>query len=101
MFKRFTLGVKFNLILLVVFLIGAASSWFAIDYVMDYQAEGQVAANAKILLHTMKAVRYYTTKDTAPPLKQLQQTQNSFIPESVPGFSASQVFKYFSDPDPK
>ncbi len=115
MFKRFKLGTQFNLILLLVFIVGATTSWFALDFVMQKQAAAQVSAHATLLLQTMNSVRKYTSDNTGPELKDLhawvkqipepandakkaedlRKLKNSFISETVPGFSASTVFKNF------
>jgi PAS domain S-box-containing protein len=93
--SRLTLGAKFNLILLAVFLAGAAGSWFALVSVMERNSEQQVAADADILLKAMNAVRDYTSTNLGPSLKRLQAQEGGFLPETVPGFSARTVFENF------
>ena len=93
--SRFSLGAKFNLILLAVFVVGAAGSWFALASVMEANSERQVAADADILLKAMNAVRDYTSTNVGPHLKRVQATEGVFLPETVPGFSARTVFDGF------
>ncbi len=93
--SRLSLGAKFNLILLAVFLTGAAGSWFALASVMERHSEQQVAADADILLKAMNAVRDYTSTNVGPSLKKLQAKEGVFLAETVPGFSARTVFENF------
>ncbi len=95
MLKRFRLGAKFNLILLGVFLVGTAVSWAAIDWIMRHQAAGQVATDSDMLRKTMNSVRDYTSKNVGPHLKAEQKRAQTFIKETVPGFSAREVFENF------
>ncbi len=93
--SRLSLGAKFNLILLGVFLVGAAGAWFALASVMEHHSERQVAADADILLKAMNAVRDYTSTNVGPNLKKLQAKEGVFLAETVPGFSARTVFENF------
>ena len=92
---RLSLGTKFNLILLAVFVVGAAGSWFALAHVMERYSERTVAADANILLAAMNAVRDYTSTNVGPNLKKVQAKEGIFLPETVPGFGARTVFEGF------
>ncbi|MDB5296381.1 MAG: histidine kinase, partial [Phycisphaerales bacterium] len=96
---RLGLGAKFNLILLAVFLVGAATSWFALNEVAGRRAQGQVAANSDMLRKAMNSVRDYTGGNIGPHLKPLQAERQTFIPETVPGFAAREVFERFRQQD--
>ena len=93
MLTRFKLGTKFNLILLIVFLVGAATSWFALSVIMERQSASTVAADANMLLKTMNSVRDYTSNNVNKHLKPLQKKTSTFITETVPGYSAREVFE--------
>ena len=93
--SRLSLGAKFNLILLAVFVVGAAGSWFALSSVMERHSEQRVAADADILLKAMNAVHDYTSTSVGPKLKRLQAAEDGFLPETVPGFRARTVFDAF------
>ena len=95
MLSRLSLGAKFNLILLLVFVVGAVASWFALVTVMEHSSERQVTADADILLKAMNAVRDYTTNNVGPNLKKLQAKEGMFLAETVPGFGARTVFEGF------
>jgi PAS domain S-box-containing protein len=95
MFNRLSLGGKFNLILLVVFFAGGVMSWFALNAITARHAAKDMAADSNMLRTAMTAVRDYTGKNVAPQLKKVQETDPKFIAETVPGFSAREVFEYF------
>ena len=99
MFNRLRLGPKFNLILLAVFMAGAATSWAALNVIMRRQAENQVAADSDMLRKTMNSVREYTSNNAGPHLKAEQKRSTTFIKETVPGFSAREVFENFRKKD--
>jgi PAS domain S-box-containing protein len=93
--RRLTLGAKFNLVLLSVFVLGAITSWLSLKFLMLQHAEHQVAANADLLMKTLTSVRDYTSMDVGPKLKEFQAMQHKFVAETVPGFSAWRVSDYF------
>ena len=95
MFSRFSLGAKFNLILLLVFVFGSIAGYVSLQYVMQKRSQQQVANDADMLLKTMNAVRDYTSQNVGPHLKMMQETSPNFIAETVPGFSAREVFEQF------
>src|SRR5207248_10238600 len=55
----------------------------------------RVSADADMLLKAMNSVRDYTSKNVNTHLKPLQKQTPTFIKETVPGFSAREVFEYF------
>jgi PAS domain S-box-containing protein len=102
---RMSLGTKFNLIMLVVFLAGIALSWIFIAKITRRNAEEKVAGSADELLNVMNSVRRYTTENVKPALKAqmgdrdgdiFASTDGKFIKESVPGFASVKTFEYFS-----
>ncbi len=99
MLNRLRLGPKFNLILLAVFIVGAITSWAALKLIMQRQAESEVAADSDMLRKTMNSVREYTSNNAGPHLKAEQKRTATFIKETVPGFSAREVFEYFRKKD--
>jgi hypothetical protein len=70
-FGRLTLGAKFTLLLAMVFLAGMVLSWFALSRALQNEAEREVMAKAKMLLHARLAVRQYTTEDINRHVKPL------------------------------
>ncbi len=95
LFGRLNLGAKFTLLLALVFIAGMALSWFALSQALQGKAEREVVSKAQILLKTMNSVRQYTTENINPHFKPLIDPKGDFISETVPGYSALQVFEYF------
>jgi len=76
-----SLGARFNLILIAVFVMGAAVSWSALNVIMLKYAERQAATNADGIRTAMSSVRDYTREDVSRWLQQLQTEKDIFIPE--------------------
>lgn len=95
MFKTITLSTKFTLLLGLALLIGLVASSVALWQGLSQRAEQEIAERALLLIDTMTSVRTYTSDHINPLLKDEIATQPVFIPESVPSFSARQVFEAF------
>jgi signal transduction histidine kinase/CheY-like chemotaxis protein len=95
MLERLKLGSKFTLLLTLVFLGGIILSGVTLSSAMQRKAEEEVTNTAKILTQTMNSVRSYTSNNIQPLLKQRLQTEPKFISETVPAYSARQVFEGF------
>jgi hypothetical protein len=94
-YRNASLGVKFTLILTAVFLLGIVVSGFALYQAAQARAQDEITARGDVLLNTMNAVRRYTSGHVNPLLAPQMETQDRFIPESVPAFSARTVFEEF------
>src|ERR1700704_688807 len=92
---RLSLGTKFTLLLALVFLTGMGLSWFALSEALQSKAEREVVSKAQILLKTMNSVRQYTSENVNKHVKPLLDQRTQFISETVPGYSARQVFEFF------
>jgi len=62
---------------------------------MQRKAEDEVSTKAEILTQTMNAVRSYTSEHVAPLLQKQLETSPKFISETVPAYSALEVFENF------
>jgi HAMP domain-containing protein len=93
MFKNFRLSQKFNILLLTVFLSAVILSGIAFSAILNRNAEQEVTAKATILLKTMLAVRDYTSTQINPELAPRLETEAEFLPQTVPGYSAREVFE--------
>jgi HAMP domain-containing protein len=91
--QRLKLGPKFNLLLALVFIGGFALSGLALSNVLESRAKSEVTSKALILIQTMNAVRDYTSTNIQPLLNPRLDTDPVFIPETVPAFSATEVFQ--------
>ncbi|HZG37774.1 MAG TPA: DUF3365 domain-containing protein [Nodosilinea sp.] len=87
------LGQKFTLLLLLVFLGGIIASSLALSSVLNRSAQAQLTTNALMLMETMNSVRDYTTNQVNPEL--VDRLENEFLPETVPAYSAREVFETF------
>lgn len=90
-FKKLKLGQKFTLLLLMVFLGGILVSGIALSSVLNHSAQAQLTAQALMLMETMNSVRTYTVNEVRPELEGRLDTE--FLPETVPAYSANEVFK--------
>lgn len=81
--------LKFNLIFLIVFLVGlAGSAWVARD-LLQQAALDEVASRARLLMEKANAVSGYTASQIKPLLE--TQMKYTFLPQSVPAYSAAEV----------
>jgi HAMP domain-containing protein len=83
--------VKFNLVFLVVFAIGLAASGTIARKLLQEGAHDEVLDRARLLMESAMAVSTYTATQVAP-LLQTQMTY-TFLPQSVPAYSAFEVLK--------
>ncbi|MGF1507475.1 MAG: DUF3365 domain-containing protein, partial [Anaerolineae bacterium] len=87
------LSQKFTLILLAVFGGGLLLSGIALFVALNRLAEAEVQQQAAIMMQTMNAVRSYTSDHIQPQLADELAVSDQFIPETVPAFSAREVFE--------
>lgn len=91
------LGVKLNLILFVVFFVIILINGIFLSNILQNNAEQEVANQALILMETMTSVREYTGDQvnvgTIKKLSPNLEIDGEFIKVSVPGYSASEVFR--------
>ncbi len=97
MFKNLKLSNKFNVLLLAVFLGGILLTGTAFAAFLFNSAQNQVTSKAVLMMETMNSVRTYTSTQVNPELADRLQTEPEFIPETVPGYSARQVFEILRD----
>jgi protein-histidine pros-kinase len=82
--------VKFNLVLLIVFLIGFFTAGHFSRRLLQRNAKQEILENARIMMEAALAVRAYTNNEIKPLLD--TQLKYSFLPQSVPAYSANQYF---------
>jgi len=86
--------IKFNLILILVFGSGmAAAGYFARDF-LQQSAHDHVLQQARLMMGSAGAMRTYTTKQVGPLLQEHQKQINTFLPQTVPAYSATEAFNY-------
>ncbi len=89
--KNLKLGRKFTILLLIVFLGGVIVSGSVLAALLNYDAQSQIASKALVLIETMNSVRDYTNTQVKPELTDRLAVE--FLPESVPAYSAREVFE--------
>lgn len=81
--------LKFNLVFLLVFALGLGVSAFVARDLLRNRAETEVLDRARLLMEKADVVSTYTAKQIAPLLQ--VQMEHSFLPQSVPSYSAMEV----------
>jgi HAMP domain-containing protein len=84
------LVVKFNLVFLFVFLIGLAAAGFVSEQLLQKNARDEIVLNARLVMESALATRAYTSTQVGPLLQ--TQMKYKFLPQSVPAYSATEVF---------
>src|SRR5215469_16399472 len=82
--------LKFNLVLLFVFAIGFATTGAVCNRLLQNNARAEIVENARIMMEAALAVRTYTATQIKPLLD--TQMKYTFLPQSVPAYSANTYF---------
>ncbi len=86
---------RFTLILSVIFVVTIAAAWVIFSQVVQQQAETEITYQASVLIAMLNSVRTYTNTEVNPLLAPSNQVSDQFIAQSVPAFSAREVFENF------
>lgn len=70
-------------------------SGIAFSAILNRNTEQQVTQRATLLLKTMLSVRQYTLTQVNPELAPRLEIEAEFLPQTVPGYSAREVFEDF------
>jgi methyl-accepting chemotaxis protein len=92
-FSKLSLGSKFNAILIIVFIGGIALSAITLSQALQQLAADEVTSKGQVLIQTMNSVRTYTSTHVRPLLVDQLETSPTFISETVPAYSATEVFE--------
>ncbi|MEM9486594.1 MAG: DUF3365 domain-containing protein [Cyanobacteria bacterium P01_F01_bin.116] len=95
-----SLGTQFTKMLTIIFFVGIITSGLILSTAIRQKAEGEVVQRAEILIQTMNAVRTYTNNRVRPQLINDLAESSTFIPETVPAYSAREVFEGFREAAP-
>jgi protein-histidine pros-kinase len=82
--------VKFNLVLFLVFAIAFLTVGYVSRWLLQRNAKEEILENARIMMEAALAVRGYTSNQIKPLLD--TQIKYSFLPQSVPAYSANEYF---------
>ena len=85
---------KFNLIFAIVLGGGIAATAYLSRESLNRAAREQVLEQARLMMETTSSTRVYTSKQIRPLIEQLQHRDRAFYPQTVPAYSATQVFGY-------
>ncbi len=85
------LRLKFNLVMLMVFLFGMLSVGYVSNEVLQKNAREEVLHTAGILMESAMAVRTYTVDEVRPLLS--VQIKRDFLPQTVPAYAATSNIK--------
>ncbi len=95
--KNLKIATKFNVLLIVIAVITIFLSGGVLSLILSHNAEGVVTDKALVLMETMSAVRNYTSTKINPELASRLETDYQFLPQTVPAYSAREVFEYFRE----
>src|SRR5882672_11563501 len=82
--------LKFNLVFVLIFALGLAATGFVSWKLLERNAREEITENARLLMDTALAARAYTSTQVGPLLE--TQMKYTFLPQSVPAYSATEVF---------
>lgn len=85
---------KFNLIFVLVFGLGLVATGYAARQFLRNNARERVLQEARLMMETTASTRSYTAKQIRPLLEPRQKEEQTFFPQSIPAYSAGQVFGY-------
>jgi hypothetical protein len=84
------LRLKFNIVLILVFAAGIAVSAWVSHELLQRNAKDEVLRNAGLMMEAALSIRGYTVSQVRP---HLQTQEDTFLPQSVPAFAATETFK--------
>jgi HAMP domain-containing protein len=82
------LRLKFNLVLLFVFILGLGVSGFVSYDLLHRTAREEVLRNAGVMMEAALSMRQYTVSQVRD---KLVQKEDEFLPQSVPAFAATEI----------
>lgn len=80
---------KFNFIFILVFALGLVATGAITRNMLQQNAKDEILDRARMMMEKAVAVRSYTSTQIAPLLE--TQMKYSFLPQSVPAYSATEV----------
>jgi HAMP domain-containing protein len=83
------LRLKFNLVLIVVFLAGFAAAGWVSRQLLQENARDEVIRDARLMLEAALSVRTYTVEQVRPHL--MKQMDEVFLPQTVPAYAATEA----------
>jgi|SRR5579862_9475728 HAMP domain-containing protein len=84
---------KFNLIFLVVFAIGLGVAAYVSKTFLERNARSEVVEQARLMMELTLSTRQYTVAQVRPVLR-AHADPDTFVPQTVPAFAATETFSY-------
>lgn len=93
--RNLRLKVRLNLILsfLFIFLLILSTATFA--WILEKKAEKEIQARAYLAIELINGARTYTSEKIQPELVDRLYTENNFLKQTVPAYSARTIFENF------
>ena len=85
---------KFNLVLILVFGTGIGVAGYISHSFLEQSAREEVLQQARLMMGAAGGMRTYTSQQLSPLLQAHQARIKTFLPQTVPAFSATEVFNY-------
>ncbi len=86
--------VKFNIVFILVFGVGLVATGYVARGFLRDNAREQVLQQARLMMEITGSTRDYTARQIRPLLEAHQQHVKMFLPQTIPAYSAGQVFAY-------
>ena len=93
-----TFRAKFNLVMLVAFLVGLGLAGIFVNTVSERGAKRAVLAEAAAVMGAADATIHYTDQQVSPLLNRQMKAQ--FLPQSIPFYAAQQTFQLMASAFP-
>lgn len=86
--------LKFSALFALVYGIGVAIIGGLTYRMLQDGARDQVLAQAQLMMQAMSSIRKYTSVQLLPLLESEEKRTNTFLPQTVPGYAATENFAY-------
>ena len=93
MIKNIKIGLKLNLLLAAILLAIILATSLVLSKILGSYAEKIVVDKALLAIETMNSVRQYTSSQIQPELASRLESEEMFLPQTVPAYSAREVFE--------
>jgi HAMP domain-containing protein len=94
------LALKLNAGLIAILGLASVGAYFVGRDYFASRALSQISQQARLMMETTASMRKYTSEHVRPILDKYQHNSAAFYPESVPAFSAGQMFGYLRETYP-
>lgn len=93
--SRLSLRLKFNLVLVAVFLVSLGGAGLYYRYYLEKGTIEDVRQNSLVMMETAMAIRGYTTDEIKPHLDPMNAER--FLPQTVPAYAATETLRRLHD----